>query len=137
MFFAKLFWYEQDPPAAPSWDSFFTTNLLTRNTFHRYFLGDLIRWLLSVLMVEKLWVANSLTYVARYAISSKSSGILPNNVALLKTNPVTDEISLTIKSIANDKVIGKLVNNLGQVVRTGNSAKGGMIGTITEKYFPV
>ena len=55
-----------------------------------------------------------------------------NNSAQLKTNPVENEINLTIKSTSSDKVKWQLVDNLGRVVRSGNFSIAAGTTVITE-----
>jgi ELWxxDGT repeat protein len=66
----------------------------------------------------EIWVANT---VLPPPIAAKGMEITEenNNIAVLKTNPVINDIQLSIKSANSDKVRWRLLDNNGRVVRSG------------------
>ncbi len=79
----------------------------------------------------EIWVGNTLFAPPIIA----KTGALENetiNIATLKTNPVVNDIHLTIKSVNSDKVRWRLLDNNGRVVKTGYYAVSVGTTAITE-----
>ena len=84
----------------------------------------------TVVYGTEIWVANTL-FAPPVA---KATGLEEetNNIAILKTNPVVNEIHLTIKSANSDKLKWQLIDNNGRVVKTGYYSVSAGITAITE-----
>lgn len=79
----------------------------------------------------EIWVANTLfapPITAKLAVKEDET----SNIAILKTNPVVNEIQLTFKSANSDKVKWQILDNNGRVVKTGYYSVSAGITAITE-----
>jgi ELWxxDGT repeat protein len=66
---------------------------------------------------REIWVAST---VLPPPLAAKQTELgEDNNIAIIKTNPVINEIQLSIKSANNDKVRWRLLDNNGRVVKSG------------------
>jgi ELWxxDGT repeat protein len=66
----------------------------------------------------EIWVANTL-FAPPIAAKVAGPETEADNIAILKTNPVVNDIHLTIKSANTDKVKFRLLDNNGRTIRTG------------------